>query len=125
MGAQEEGRYHYLNSMIDILTVQMERVQNELKIYMHNGEVEPGQKKQKSFRELYTRRIQEQDNLAKMLREKQKAVRASHEPNMRQLQLWKSLGRIMQCKTECMQREQAESRKEMETVAENADHLVL
>ena len=50
-------------------------------------------------RELYTRKIQEQENLGKSLRDRQKMVRETQEPNMHQVKMWKDFARLMQCKT--------------------------
>ncbi len=50
------------------------------------------------FREQYTRKIQEQENLGKGLREKQKTVKDSQDGNMQQMKMWKDFERLMECK---------------------------
>lgn len=70
---------------------QQQRVQDEMATYV-------GQRPGPAFRELYLERVQEQENRGKHLREKQKIVKASHEPNMRQLDMWRDLKKIMDSK---------------------------
>ncbi|XP_070538822.1 intraflagellar transport protein 81 homolog [Ptychodera flava] len=100
--AQEESRFHYLNCMTKIIELQQQRVADEMKAYVSSDP----QEKKKAFREQYTRKIQEQENLGKGLREKQKAVRESHGPSMRQMKMWKDFEMLMDCKRQCLQKEQ-------------------
>ncbi|XP_033126976.1 intraflagellar transport protein 81 homolog [Anneissia japonica] len=93
--SQEESRYHYLNCMRNILLVQQKRVEDEVKSYVNP------QDKKKSFRELYSKKIQEQENLGKSLREKQKAVKENHGPSMKQIRMWKDFQLLMECKKQC------------------------
>ncbi len=57
-----------------------------------------GQKDGKSLRDQYTRHIQEQETLSKYLRERQRVVQESHEPNLKQLELWLDLEKLFQAK---------------------------
>ena len=50
------------------------------------------------YREQYSRKIQEQENLGKSLREKQKYVRDNQAPNMKQMKMWRDFQRLMECK---------------------------
>jgi intraflagellar transport protein 81 len=52
----------------------------------------------KSLRDTYTKRIQEQETMGKHLREKQKAVKEQHEPNLKQLDMWADLAKLMKAK---------------------------
>lgn len=120
--SQEESRYHYLNCMIKINELQQGRVSDEMKTYVASDPME----KKKAFREQYTRKIQEQENLGKGLREKQKAVRESHGPSMRQMKMWKDFEMLMECKKQCYFKGQ--SQKESGTVIrtkEGEDRFVL
>lgn len=56
------------------------------------------------FRELYQRKVQEQENLGKGLREQQKTVRESHGPSMSQMKMWKDVERLLECKRQCFER---------------------
>uniref|UniRef100_A0A0B7B4J9 Intraflagellar transport protein 81 homolog n=2 Tax=Arion vulgaris TaxID=1028688 RepID=A0A0B7B4J9_9EUPU len=94
----EESRYHYLNCMMKVLQVQQSRVASEMKAYVSSDPLE----KKRTFREVYHKRIQEQENLSRGLREKQKTVKENHEPNMKQMKMWKDLERLLECKKQCM-----------------------
>jgi len=61
------------------------------------------EEKKKTFRETYAKKIQEQENLSRGLRERQKMVRENHEPNMKQMKMWKDLERLMECKRGCLE----------------------
>ena len=50
------------------------------------------------YREQYTRKIQEQENLGKGLREKQKYIKENQEPHLEQMRQWKDFERIMEVK---------------------------
>ncbi|BFZ00683.1 hypothetical protein BsWGS_03721 [Bradybaena similaris] len=94
----EESRYHYLNCMMKVLQVQQARVASEMKAYVSSDPLE----KKKTFREVYSKKIQEQESLSRGLREKQKTVKENHEPNMKQMKMWKDLERLLECKKQCM-----------------------
>ncbi|XP_041356765.1 intraflagellar transport protein 81 homolog [Gigantopelta aegis] len=96
----EESRYHYLSSMIHMLDLQQQKISNEMKAYVSS---DPAEKK-KTFREIFSKKIQEQENLGRGLREKQKTVRENHDPNMRQMKMWKDLERLMDCKRSVLER---------------------
>ncbi len=49
-------------------------------------------------REQYSRKIQEQENLGKGLREKQKMVKENHEPSLQQMKMWKDFERLLEMK---------------------------
>ena len=49
-------------------------------------------------RELYSRRIQEQENLGKSLRDQQKVVKESQGLNLRQMKMWRDLERLLDSK---------------------------
>ncbi|XP_074658114.1 intraflagellar transport protein 81 homolog [Tubulanus polymorphus] len=100
----EESRYHYMHSMKNILELQQKRIVDEMKAYVSSDP----QEKKKAFREIYTKKIQEQENLGKGLREKQKMVRENHTSNMVQMKMWKDIERLMECKQKCVKRQQAD-----------------
>lgn len=60
--SQEESRYHYLNHMLKMIELQQQRVADEMKAYTSS---DPSERK-KSFRDMYSRKIQEQENLGKV-----------------------------------------------------------
>ncbi|NWR75524.1 IFT81 protein, partial [Centropus unirufus] len=99
---QEESNYRYINCMKRNLEVQLQRVKEEMKAYVSPDP----QERRKAIREQYTRMILEQENLGKKLREKQKVVRESHGPNMKQIKMWQDFEQLMECKRECFLKQQ-------------------
>ncbi|KAK2837703.1 hypothetical protein Q5P01_014915 [Channa striata] len=100
--AQEENRYHYINSMSEIIEMQIQRAAEEMKAYVSSDP----QERKKAVRELYMKNISEQELLGKKLREKQKIVRESHSANMEQMKMWRDLEQLMECKRQCFIRAQ-------------------
>lgn len=56
-------------------------------------------------REQYVRKIQEQENLAKGLREQQKSVRDGQQGALQQMKMWRDLERLMECKRMCLEQQ--------------------
>ncbi|KAM9621942.1 intraflagellar transport protein 81 homolog isoform 2-T3 [Trichechus inunguis] len=102
---QEESKYHYTNCMIKNLEVQLRRATDEMKAYVSSDQ----QEKRKAIREQYTKHIAEQENLGKKLREKQKTVRESHGPNMKQAKMWRDFEQLMECKKQCFLKQQSQT----------------
>ncbi|NXY45030.1 IFT81 protein, partial [Ceuthmochares aereus] len=100
--AQEESNYRYINCMKRNLEIQLQRAKEEMKAYVSSDP----QERRKAIREQYTRMILEQENLGKKLREKQKVVRESHGPNMKQIKMWQDFEQLMECKRECFLKQQ-------------------
>ncbi|XP_014904598.1 intraflagellar transport protein 81 homolog isoform X2 [Poecilia latipinna] len=95
--AQNENRYHYINSMSEIIEMQIQRAAGEMKAYVSSDP----QEKKKTIREVYMKNIAEQELLGKKLREEQKVVRENHSANMEQMQMWRDLEQLMECKRQC------------------------
>ncbi|RDD46608.1 Intraflagellar transport protein 81-like protein [Trichoplax sp. H2] len=122
--ANEEGRYHYLNCMMKTIKLQQQRLSSELKSYIANEAAE----KKKSLRDVYGRKIQEQENLGKGLKEKQKSVKEGYSLNMKQMKMWKDLTQLIECKRQCepsAAQENINSGFNNAVINETADHLVL
>ncbi|KAK2902501.1 intraflagellar transport protein 81 homolog [Channa argus] len=100
--AQEENRYHYINSMSEIIEMQIQRAAEEMKAYVSSDP----QERKKAIRELYMKNISEQELLGKKLRETQKMVRETHGANMEQMKMWRDLEQLMECKRQCFIRAQ-------------------
>ncbi|PAA50779.1 hypothetical protein BOX15_Mlig023972g1, partial [Macrostomum lignano] len=94
----EESRYAYMKGMLDILDTQHQRVQDELRAYKSQ---DPNDKKKPTLRDVFKKKIAEQENIGKSLREKQKAVRDAQQPAMKQVKMWSDLLRLMDCKIAC------------------------
>ncbi|XP_027889383.1 intraflagellar transport protein 81 homolog [Xiphophorus couchianus] len=95
--AQKENRYHYINSMSEIIEMQIQRAAEEMKAYVSSDP----QEKKKTIREVYMKNIAEQELLGKKLREEQKVVRENHSANMEQMKMWRDLEQLMECKRQC------------------------
>ncbi|KAL8567199.1 hypothetical protein ACOMHN_046609 [Nucella lapillus] len=95
----EESRFHYLHCMRGVLTKQQDGINSEMKTYVSGDALE----KKKTMRETYSRKIQEQENLGRNLRERQKTVRENHDPNQKQMKMWRDLERLMLCKVGCLE----------------------
>ncbi|XP_067948195.1 intraflagellar transport protein 81 homolog [Watersipora subatra] len=120
--AAGESRLFYLNSMMKIIENQNQKIANEMKAYMSSDP----QERKKSFRDLYNRKIQEQETLGKNLRERQKTVRDSHAPNMKQMKMWQDVLRLMETKSQMATSGEATSHTEMRgRVHEDEERLVL
>ncbi|RMX60935.1 hypothetical protein pdam_00003457 [Pocillopora damicornis] len=88
-----------------VLEVQQGRIDDELKAYRSADTAD----RKKSFRDQFTKKIQEQENLGKSLRDKQKSVRESQAPNMKQMKMWSDLAKLLECKRNCMLKQQQEN----------------
>ncbi|XP_064434405.1 intraflagellar transport protein 81 homolog isoform X5 [Mirounga angustirostris] len=118
---QEESRYHYTNCMIKNLEIQLRRATDEMKAYVSSDQ----QEKRKAIRQQYTKNIAEQENLGKKLREKQKAVRESHGPNMKQAKMWRDFEQLMECKKQCFLKQQSQTPMGQVIQEGGEDRLVL
>eukprot|EP00730_Choanoeca_flexa_P016138 TRINITY_DN7566_c0_g2_i2.p1 TRINITY_DN7566_c0_g2~~TRINITY_DN7566_c0_g2_i2.p1 ORF type:complete len:667 (+),score=208.80 TRINITY_DN7566_c0_g2_i2:64-2064(+) len=111
----DESRYHYLQNMI-------RRVQRQLQIVRDEEARYVGKLDGKSLRDTYQKRIQEQETMGKHLREKQKEVKEQHEPNLRQLDMWSDLAKVMKVKLKVAQQG---GQEQQESVMQEEDRLVL
>ncbi|XP_078083589.1 intraflagellar transport protein 81 homolog [Mustelus asterias] len=118
---QEETRYHYINCLKKITERQIQRAADEMKLYVS---ADP-QERRKALREQYNRNILEQENLGKKLREKQKAVRESHGPNMKQVKMWRDFEQLMECKKLCFQKQQNQNSVGQVIQESGEDRLIL
>ena len=96
----EESRFHYLHCMLEAVKLQQQRVAAEMKAMVAK---DPAEKK-KSLRDQLTRKIQEQENLGRALRDKQKDIKDGHEHSMKQVKMWKDLKQLFEMKQECFQK---------------------
>ncbi|XP_029366525.1 intraflagellar transport protein 81 homolog isoform X2 [Echeneis naucrates] len=119
--AQDENHYHHINSMSEIVDMQIQRAAEEMKAYVSS---DPDEKK-KAIREVYMKSISEQELLGKKLREKQKMVKGSHTINMEQMKMWRDLEQLMECKGQCFIRAQSQASIGQVIQEEGEDRLVL
>ncbi len=112
----EESQYHYLNCMLESVKLQQQRVAAEMKAMVAK---DPAEKK-KSLRDQLTRKIQEQENLGRALRDKQKDIKDNHEYSLQQVKMWRDLKQLFNVKQECFMKseEQRLQTKALEDMAE-------
>ncbi|TPX60824.1 hypothetical protein PhCBS80983_g01510 [Powellomyces hirtus] len=100
--SNDQSRYHYLNMQIALADVSHDRVMQEMKSYIGAGDEQFEQVQRqrgfKTYRELYAKRIQEQEILGKTLREQQKEVKVKHEPNVKQLAMFQDVRKLLALK---------------------------
>jgi len=100
-----DSRYCYYECMCKILQSKIERANLEMKAYTSGN-------KQNSVRESYNKKIQEQENLSKVLREKQKNVKKNHAIEAKQATMWRDLDVFIKCKLNCLKEKTEEQFKE-------------
>ncbi|KAJ3417510.1 Intraflagellar transport protein 81 [Chytridiales sp. JEL 0842] len=117
--ASDQSRYHYLHTSLNLSDIAQERskpspfslpslekvvnvccvlVLQEMKAYIGGDDIVELQQKARgfrSYRDVYNKKVQEQENLGKSLRETQKEVKAKHEPNMKQLALLADVKKLL------------------------------
>ena len=71
----------------------MARVQSEMQLY-----VSQDPSKKRSHRDVCTKKIQELEAAGKSLRDKQKLVKETAEPNQRLMEQWRDLVKLLECK---------------------------
>ncbi|XP_038126091.1 intraflagellar transport protein 81 homolog isoform X2 [Cyprinodon tularosa] len=118
--AQNENRYHYINTMSEIIEMQIQRAAEEMKAYVTSDP-----QKKKAIREVYMKNIAEQELLGKKLREEQKIVRESHSTNMEQMKMWSDLEQLMECKRQCFFKAQNQVSVDKIIQEEGKERLVL
>ena len=120
---QEESRYHYLQAMVRTVALQQQRIAAEMKTYTSG---ESG--KQKTLRDQYTRKIHEQENVGRALRDKKKEVSESHPHAVKQVKLWANLQKLLECKRDCLLQSQvhrAQAAAAQQAILAQEDRLVL
>ena len=83
--AKEESRYHYLNSLSQILDVSASRARSEAAGSTRIGDA-------------YAARMRAQEEQTKDLRAQQRLVKENHDRNAGQIHLYKDLHRLLKCK---------------------------
>ena len=82
------------------------------------------------YREQYSRRIQEQENLGKALRDKQKYMRDNQDTSVAQMRMWRDIERLMECKRrvaadDLADNESTRPARRSAAAAQDEDRLVL
>ena len=121
----QESQYHYLQALKQSAELQQQKVAAEMKSYTTAGKAD---KSRKSLRDQYTKKVLEQENLGRALRDKQRDVRANHEHNLQQVKMWRELRSLMEAKRESHERrarEREEEKAAQQAMIDNTDRLVI
>ncbi|KAJ3068337.1 Intraflagellar transport protein 81 [Rhizoclosmatium hyalinum] len=97
----DQSRYHYLNMSIGLIDIAQDKVLNEMKAYIGGDDAVEAQQKArgfKTYRDVYNKKIVEQENAGKALRDQQKEIKAKHEPNVKQLAFFTDVKKLLQLK---------------------------
>ena len=90
-----EARFHYFNTQKLISLSLQKRAHDEVKLYTKSNQ---SSESNKSLREMLVKKIDEQETLAKTLKDKQKTTANVHVDGKKQMRLWKDLLRQMELK---------------------------
>ncbi|VDO57439.1 unnamed protein product [Schistosoma margrebowiei] len=105
----EESKFHYLTANLELLHIQQNRLQDEIRGYVTNSShvalssnknesTNETMEKRKSYREIYTRKIAEQEALTKTLKQQQKSLLENEKFGLKQVNLWKNLIQLLEIK---------------------------
>merc|ERR1712224_850362 len=87
---QEESRYHYLNCLLDIATVQLEKVEDQEKLQKNSG---PGGLK--TIMTAYNQKISTQIEMKKTLMKQHKKIKENEKPYLKQKSMFENLQRLL------------------------------
>merc|ERR1711871_153646 len=71
-GIREESRFHYLNSLTNIAKIKLDRAEQEKKWQSGDGRM---MRDFASFKDLYTNKLAQQEQMTKAMRKKQKELK--------------------------------------------------
>ncbi|TNN13981.1 Intraflagellar transport protein 81 [Schistosoma japonicum] len=107
----EESKFHYLTASLEILHIQQNRLQEEMRGYVSSGTGHSGLssnrdekmnesaiEKRKSYRDIYTRKIAEQEALTRTLKQEQKHLLENEKADLKQVNLWTDLLHLLEIK---------------------------
>ena len=112
----EERKFYHLNAMNDATIFKLERVQmeTEWKIGKHSS-------KFISIEDIYSNKIQQQANLAKELRKKQRSIRENMDSHTKQRHLFLEVGNLLSCKLELNRRNEETLNEDEEFIDKTVD----
>jgi len=92
---QEESKYHYLNSLLDMTNAQLKRVENEQKWERGDGSFMPNFK---TYTKMYQDKVTRQQALTDQLRKQKAAISGNESGNMEQRRLFADLHKLLSIK---------------------------
>ena len=117
----EESQFHLLSCQLEAVRLHDQRVKAEMKAVVSK---DPAEKK-KSLRDQLTRKIHEQENTGRALRDKQKDIKETHKFSVKQVKMWHDLEKLYNVKKRCFNeaQEQKQRTKELEELSTNDGRL--
>ncbi|KAA3675330.1 intraflagellar transport protein 81 [Paragonimus westermani] len=107
-GRIEESRFHYLSAVMTVARVQQYRLQEEMRGYLAGnnsvsaatGDTENvgANDRRRTYRELYTRKINEQESITRTLKEEQRRLMENQTSGLHQVGLWRELVQLLETK---------------------------
>ncbi|CAH8596109.1 unnamed protein product [Schistosoma turkestanicum] len=109
----EESKFHYLTANLTLLHIQQNRLNDEMRGYVSgtahvsissssssnkDDSTNETVEKRKSYRDIYTRKIAEQEALTKTLKQEQKRLLENEKVGLQQVNLWTNLLRLLEIK---------------------------
>lgn len=103
----EESQYHLLSCELEAVRLHDQRVKAEMKAVVSKDPTE----KKKSLRDQLTRKIHEQENLGRALRDKQKDLKETHKFAVKQVKMWHDLEKLFSIKKRCFSEAQEQKQR--------------
>ncbi|KAF6779143.1 Intraflagellar transport protein 81 [Paragonimus kellicotti] len=105
-GRIEESRFHYLSAVMSVARVQQYRLQEEMRGYLAgNNPATTGDTenvgtndRHRTYRELYTRKINEQESITRTLKEEQRRLIENQPSGLHQVGLWQEVVHLLETK---------------------------
>lgn len=94
---RDETRWHQQNARMQIVQVLDSRLKP-----LEQADLPPGQKRCKTYKELYQTRIKTLEEETKKMRTKQKDVKHMYQPQKEQMSMLQDCQRLLQCKRHCL-----------------------
>lgn len=94
---EDQSAHHFVNCLSGITQVRLDQMSQELMYQLGDEKLSD---EYKSYREMYEKTIEKQEQLAKKLRQEKITIKDQHGDNIQQRSMFLNLRKIMQCKAE-------------------------
>merc|ERR1711865_1138573 len=118
----EESKYHYLQCMMRIAEAHHDRVAQEVEYERGNGRL---LRDFRTYKELYTHKISQQEGLAKELRKRQKHLKESEGDNLGQRQMFADMRKLLAAKLKAKDQEMRQSSQVRNAGRAETDSLMM
>jgi intraflagellar transport protein 81 len=101
----DQSKYAQLNALMNLLDIEQDRILQEMKAYVGGGgdeslELIQQQRGFKTYRDLFTKKIQEAEAMTRNLKEQQKVVKSSQDTRLGQLKEFDNLYKLLEKKSQ-------------------------